>query len=82
MKDAASRVPTLTVQMELTVITFVELGTQRDEFSDSLGTFSDNKLYDIAFTETTSTDEGVLNVKIKGIVGLVHGRDTTLRPQG
>jgi len=47
-----------------------------------VGTFGDNKLYDIAFTEATTTDEGVLNVQIEGIVRLVYRRDTTLRPQG
>jgi hypothetical protein len=80
VKDSTPRVSTFSVEMKMAVPLPVEFGSEVNELLYPLRPLTHNELYNVAFAEATTAHQGILNMKLKRIIGLVDCRDPALRP--
>jgi len=82
VEDSAARMPPLAMQVVAADLIAIKVRPERDELVHPLWPLAHDEVDDLLVAEAGAAGERVLNVKLKGVVGLVDRRDAALRPQG
>ena len=76
--------PALTAEVVLRILAAVpgEMGAKGDQLTDALGAFAHHQLDQVPMAEAGPGDQGILDVRLEGVLGAPHRGDATLRVVG
>ena len=77
VQDAPCAVATLAVQAVVS-LTLGEVHPELDELANAVRTLPHRLFHGLALAQTGTCDKGVPNVRLGGVVGVPHGRDSPL----
>ncbi len=82
VRDPVAVVAALAGQRQLAVGVVVELGAERDQLADRVGSLGDQRPHGVAVARAGARDQGVALVLLGGVARAERGGDAALRPLG